>query len=154
MFFQEKESKITEKEIQVLYQIHPYLIEKKFLSQHIIPQHSLPSGFADIVIILENEIVIIELKVEHLKYTHLLQLNGYLEDMKKEIKNEKDLRGILIGKSPKDDLNNAISNLKFEIKYMILNRDVCINIKICNKCRLANNINNSVCEYCSDSSFL
>ena len=99
-------------------------------------------------------LVIIELKVEHLKYTHLLQLNGYLEDMKNEIKNEKDLRGILIGKSPKDDLNNAISNLKFEIKYLILDRDVCINIKICSKCRLANNINNSVCEYCSDSSFL
>ncbi len=154
MFFHEEENKITEKEIQILYQTHPYLIEKVFLSQHVIPQYSLPSGFADIVIILENEVVIIELKVEHLKYAHLLQLNGYLEDMKNEIKNEKDLRGILIGKSPKDDLNNAISNLKFEIKYLILNRDVCINIKICNKCRLANNINNSDCEYCLDSSFL
>ncbi len=154
MFFQEKEDKITEKEIQVLYQTHPYLIEKKFLNQHIIPQYSLPSGFADIVIFLENEIVIIELKVDQLKFSHLLQLNGYLEDMRKEMKDGMNLRGILIGKPPKDDINNAISNLSFEIKYLILNRDVCINIKICNKCRLANYINNSVCEYCSNSSFL
>ncbi|HEA70570.1 hypothetical protein LCGC14_0901230 [marine sediment metagenome] len=154
MFFHEEENKITEKEIQILYQTHPYLIEKEFLGQQIIPQYSLISGFADIVVILENEVVIIELKVEYLNFSHLLQLNGYLEDMKKIISNETNIRGILIGKPPKDDLNNAISNLKFTIKLMILNRDVCISIKICNKCRLANDANNSVCEYCSCSSFL
>jgi len=46
----------------------------------------LPSDFADIVIFLENEIVAIELKIDPLEISHLLQLYGYLENLKKEIR--------------------------------------------------------------------
>ena len=101
-FLYDKDS-ISEKEIQILYQTHPYLIEKKFLDQKTVPQYTFPSGFADIVVFLENEIVVIELKVDPLENSHLLQLSGYLEDAKREFKNAK-LRGILIGKAPKNNL--------------------------------------------------
>lgn len=154
MFFLDEESKLSEKEIQILYQTHPYLIERKFLNQKIVPQYTLPSGFADIVVFLENEIVIIELKVESLAFSHLLQLYGYLEDIKNKIKNKKKIRGILIGKKPKRDLNNAICNLNYEIKIKLLERDVCTKVKICEKCRLANDFKNSRCLYCSNNSFL
>ena len=154
MFFLDEENKITEKQLQILYQTHPYLIEKKFLNQEIISQYPLASGLADIVIFLENEVVVIELKVEPLDVGHLLQLRGYLEDIKNEIKNKKKLRGILIGKTPKYDLINAIYNLNFEVKIMLLERDVCTKVKICEKCRLANDFKSSICLYCTNNSFL
>jgi RecB family endonuclease NucS len=147
------EGPISEKELQILYQTHPYLIEKKFLDQKTVPQYTFPSGFADIVVFLETEIVIIELKVEPLENPHILQLNGYLEDAKREFKNVK-IRGILIGKPPKKDLNKALNILPFKIKMMILNRDISTKIKICDNCRLANDIDNIKCVFCSSNSFL
>jgi len=144
---------ISEKEIQILYQTHPYLIEKKFLNQKTVPQYTFPSGFADIMVFLENEIVVIELKVDPLENSHLLQLSGYLEDAKREFKNVK-LRGILIGKAPKNDLNKTLNILPFRVKMMILKRDIPTKIKICDNCRLANDINNSKCRFCSNNIFL
>lgn len=154
MFNFDEDSKISEKEIQILYQTHPYLIEKRFLNQKVIPQYPLPSGFADIIAILKDEVVVIELKVEPLENIHLLQLNGYLEDSKIEFKKFSKFRGILIGKSPKDDLNETIKVLSFEVKFLILSKDVPLKIKICEKCRLANDINNNKCVFCDNTSFL
>jgi len=147
------EAPISEKEIQILYQTHPYLIEKEFLNQKTVPQYTFPSGFADIVVFLEKEIVVIELKVDPLDNSHLLQLNGYLEDAKKEFKNVK-LRGILIGKDPKNDLFKTLGILPFKIKLVILKRDISTKIKICENCRLANDINDSICRFCSNNIFL
>lgn len=153
MFFLDEENSVTEKEIQTLYQTHPYLIEKQFLNQKIIAQYRLPTGFADLVIFLKNEIVVIELKIEPLEIKHLLQLNGYLEDIRQEFKEYKKIRGILIGKESKYDLNNALRTIPFEIKLLILEKDICTKIKICDNCRLANEIKNSVCFNCSNNSF-
>lgn len=153
MAFFNDEDIISEKEIQILYQTHPYLIEKKFLNQKTVPQYTFPSGFADIMVFLENEIVVIELKVDPLENSHLLQLSGYLEDAKREFKNVK-LRGILIGKAPKNDLNKTLNILPFRVKMMILKRDIPTKIKICDNCRLANDINNSKCRFCSNNIFL
>ena len=153
MAFFNDEDIISEKEIQILYQTHPYLIEKKFLNQKTVPQYTFPSGFADIMVFLENEIVVIELKVDPLENSHLLQLSGYLEDAKREFKNVK-LRGILIGKTPKSDLKNALNILPFKVKIMILKRDISTKIKICDNCRLANDKNDSKCSFCSNSVFL
>ena len=147
------EEPISEKEIQILYQTYPYLIEKRFLNQKTIPQYTFPSGFADIVVFMESELVVIELKVDPLDNSHLLQLNGYLEDARRESKNVK-LRGILIGKAPKIDLFKSLRNLPFKIKLMILKRDLPIKIKICDKCRLANDKNDSKCSFCSNNVFL
>ena len=153
MVFLYDNEKISEKEIQTLYENHPYLIEKKFLNQKIISQFPLPSGFADIVMLLKDETVIIELKVDPLEVNHLLQLNGYLEDIKKELKDDHRIRGILIGKEPKKDLNNILMCLSFEIKIMILEKELCTKIKICENCRLANDINSISCIYCFNKSF-
>ena len=153
MAFLYDEDPISEKEIQILYQTHPYLIEKKFLNQKTIPQYTFPSGFADILVFLENEIVVIELKVDPLENSHLLQLIGYLEDAKREFEKIK-LRGILIGKAPKNDLNKTLKHLPFRVKIMILKRDIPTKIKICDNCRLANDNNNSKCRFCSNIIFL
>ena len=147
-------TKVTEKEIQYLYQTHPYLIEKKFLNQKVIPQYQLPSGYADIVVLLEDEAVVIELKVDSLEISHLLQLVGYLEDLKVILNKDKKVRGILIGKKPKCDLNASIKCLSFKIKVMILNKNLPIKIKICENCRLANDFNNTTCVYCSGNHFI
>ncbi len=152
MAFLYDEDPTSEKEIQILYQTHPYLIEKKFLNQKTIPQYTFPSGFADILVFLENEIVVIELKVDPLENSHLLQLIGYLEDAKREFEKIK-LRGILIGKAPKNDLNKTLKYLPFRVKIMILKRDISTKIKICDNCRLANDIKNSKCIFCSNNSF-
>lgn len=153
MFFLDEENSVTEKEIQTLYQTHPYLIEKQFLNQKTKPQYRLPSGFADLIVFLKNEIVVIELKIEPLEISHLLQLNGYLEDIGQEFGDNKKIRGILIGKECKSDLNNALRTIQYEIKLLILEKDVCTKIKICNNCRLANDIKNSVCFNCNKYSF-
>jgi len=148
------DDKISEKEIQILYQTHPYLIERRFLNQEVVPQYNLQSGYADIVVFMENEIVVIELKVEPMEYSHLLQLNGYLDDFKKELENDRILRGILIGKEPKDDLYSSVKILSYEIRIMILGNDICTKIKICDVCRLANDIKEDNCIYCFNDSFI
>lgn len=153
MFFLDEENSVTEKEIQTLYQTHPYLIEKQFLNQKIIAQYRLPTGFADLVIFLKKEIVVIELKIEPLEIKHLLQLNGYLEDIGQEFGDNKKIRGILIGKECKSDLNKALKTIQFEIKILILEKDICTKIKICENCRLANDIKNLECFNCSNNSF-
>ena len=153
MAFLYDEDPTSEKEIQILYQTHPYLIEKLFLNQKTVPQYTFPSGFADIMVFLENEIVVIELKVDPLENSHLLQLSGYLEDANRQFKNVK-LRGILIGKTPKNDLNKTLKILPFKVKMMILKRDVSIKIKICDKCRLANDIKDLKCRFCSSNIFI
>ncbi len=153
-FFFEVDGNLTEKVIQILYQTHPYLIEKEFLNQKVVPQYPLPSGFADIAVFKQKEIVIVELKVDPLKTTHILQLNGYLEDMERETNSNFNFRGIIIGKESKEDLNKTIKNLKYKINILILNRDIPTKIKICDKCRLANNIKSLTCFNCSNSKFL
>ncbi|MFX1479365.1 MAG: endonuclease NucS domain-containing protein [Promethearchaeota archaeon] len=152
--FRFDEESLSEKKIQNLYQIHPYLIEKEFLNQKTIPQYCLPSGFADIVIFIEKEIVVIELKVETLDSTHLLQLNGYLEDMQSLFKDAKKIRGILIGRNPIKDLWSLKENFSFEIKILVLDSNIPTKVKICNYCRLANDIKNNSCVYCNGDSFL
>jgi len=154
MFFFDEEPKISEKEIQILYQTHPYLIERGFLNQKIVPQYSLPSGFADIVVFLENEIVIIELKVGILENEHLLQLYGYLEDVMQKFKNIEKIRGILIGQKPVKDLYMMVDNFSFGIKILVLNTDITTKVKICNKCRLANDLKNMNCVFCHSDIFL
>lgn len=147
------ENSISEKEIQILYQTHPYLIEKQFLNQKTKPQYRLPSGFADLIVFLKNEIVVIELKIEPLEIKHLLQLNGYLEDIGQEFEEYKKIRGILIGKESRSGLNNALRTIPFEIKLLILEKDIGTKIKICDNCRLANDIKNSICFNCNKDSF-
>jgi len=56
-------------------------LEIKIKEKKVIPQYPLPSGFADIVVFLENEISIIELKIEELSDSHVLQLEGYLKEI-------------------------------------------------------------------------
>lgn len=153
MFFLDEDN-ISEAEIQALFQTHPYLIERNFLNKKIQSQYPLDSGFADIVVFLENEIVVIELKVVPLQIEHYLQLKGYLEDFNKIYNNSVKVRGILIGKKPKEDLKKNFQNEKFEIKILILNKDVPTRVKICDNCRLANDILNNKCFYCFSEIFI
>ena len=154
MYFIDKENSLTEKQIQILYQTHPYLIDRRFLNKNVNPQYPLPSGFADIVIILEEEIVVIELKVEPLQFTHYLQLKGYIEDLSNIYKDKTKYLGILIGKEPKDDFSTISKREDFDLKLLILNVDICTRIKICDNCRLANDISNLKCFNCSHEVFL
>lgn len=81
-------------------------------------------------------------------------MKGYIEDMNDIYKDTKKYRGILIGKPPKDDFNIISKREDFEFKIMILNEDISTKIKICDNCRLANDINNIKCIFCSRNSFL
>ncbi|MHA1338794.1 MAG: hypothetical protein ACTSRZ_02045 [Promethearchaeota archaeon] len=155
MFFINKNNKVSESEIQILYQNYPYLIEEQFFQQKVVPQYRLPSGIADLVVIMKNEIVVVELKVVPLENVHLLQLLGYLNDISIKFKDKeeiKKIRGILIGYMPKCDLEESIKVLNYEIKIMILDRDVPIKIKICAKCRRAIDFNLQKCSHCGNSS--
>jgi RecB family endonuclease NucS len=145
--------KMLEKEIQSLLETHPYLIEPRFLNKPVESQKALKSGFADLVIYSENETVIIELKVVPLDNKAVLQLNGYLEDMREQISNGL-LRGILIGENQKDNIYNLIKILDFKMDIKILGQDIPTSIKICEKCRFANDMRVSACNFCHSISFL
>lgn len=105
------------------------------------------------MIILDDEIIVIELKVEPLQFTHYLQLKGYIEDLNLIYKNMKKFSGILIGKQPNDDFNMISKRENFDFKLLILNEDICTRIKICDNCRLANDIINKKCFNCSQNVF-
>lgn len=145
--------KIPESELQSLLEIHPYLIEPAFLNVSIESQKCLESGRADIVVYLNHEIVVVELKVIPLVNRDVLQLNGYLEDIQKQTI-DKSVRGILVGKKPKNDLSKLLEVLDFPIQVKILTEDIPIEIKICKNCRCANEIKNVSCIYCNAVSWL
>jgi len=153
-FFYEEDDKISENEIQTLYELHPYLINERFLNQEVISQYRVPSGFIDIMIKLPGELVIIELKVEKLNSSHVLQLNGYLEDIQKDKPNIKNISGILIGYQPKKKIDSLLKSLKFSINIKILIQDVPIKIKTCTKCRLTCSISKNNCPFCTSTDFL
>jgi hypothetical protein len=147
--FSARNASLSEKEIQVLYQNHPYLIEKRFFGQKVIAQYHLPSGFADIVVFLDKEIVVVELKVVPLALTHLLQLNEYMEDFSKKTEKNGSINGILVGYPPKSDLTFSISHLSYPVNVLILEQDVPTDVKICGECRKAVNRTSPKCTWCS-----
>ncbi|MFX1295489.1 MAG: hypothetical protein ACFFD2_11655 [Promethearchaeota archaeon] len=142
------DEKILERDIQFIYETHPYLIDPRFLNAKVTPQYSLPSGYADIVLFLNDEIIVIELKINPLIPQYVLQLNEYMKDLSKEF-SSRSISGVLIGKSPKMDIDTLISNLNFPVEIKILKEDIPIKIKICKNCRLANPNKNEQCHFCS-----
>ncbi|MFW9820856.1 MAG: hypothetical protein ACFFE5_14710 [Candidatus Thorarchaeota archaeon] len=154
MHLLDNNNNLSESEIQFLYQTHPYLIDRRFLDKIAIPQYPLPSGFADLVILLEDEIVVIELKVEPLQFTHYLQLREYIGDIKQIYKKKKKYQGILIGYQPIDNFDTIYRSKDFDFKVLMLEEDICTRIKICDNCRLANDRKNKKCFNCSSDKFL
>ena len=144
---------ILESDIQFLYETHPYLIDPRFINAKVIPQYPLPTGFADIVVFIGEEIVVIELKIDPIIPKYILQLNGYLEDFKKKFPSHL-ISGIIIGKSPKTKVNGLISSLKFKVQIKILKEDIPVHVKICKDCRLASSDENETCEHCSCKEWL
>jgi len=67
---------LLEREIQQLYQTHPYFIDGKFVGAQITPQSPQPSGFADLAIFQPDEITIVELKIDQLIPQYVLQLGS------------------------------------------------------------------------------
>ncbi len=144
---------MREKDLQSLLEIHPYLIERQFLGKLIESQKLLNSGKADMVVHLDDEIVVVELKINALTERDVLQLNGYLQDVQKQMIH-KLVRGILIGDKPKNDIDKLVNLLCLPIEVKILKQDISIAIKICKDCRLANDIQNCSCVYCGAISWL
>ncbi len=144
---------LSERDIQLLYETHPYLIDPKFLNAKIHPQYPLPSGFADIVIFQAHALTVIELKIDPLLPKHVLQLNEYMQDLHKLFPS-KAISGILIGQPPKNSLTPLLSNLNFPVQIKILKDDVPIAIKTCKNCRLANPSTNKTCNFCSCNEWL
>ena len=137
-----------ESEIQQLYESYSYLIEEKFLNRQIFSQYQVSSGFIDIIIFLEDEIVVVELKKDRLEEKHILQIASYLRDIKNVFKDTSIIRGILIGKKPKSGIEKIIQQQVFQIKILVLNRDIPTRIEICDNCRMANNPSKKRCWYC------
>lgn len=144
---------ILERDIQQLYEKYPYLIDRRFFSAKINSQYPLPSGFADIVIFLNAEIIAVELKIDSLIPKYVLQLNGYMEDLREKFPSS-TISGILIGKSPITNMLSLLKSLQFSVQIKILEQDLPIMVKICKKCRLANSVHTNKCEFCSCESWL
>ncbi|MCP3927076.1 MAG: DUF91 domain-containing protein [Desulfobacterales bacterium] len=145
--------KISERELQHLLEIHPYLIKPKFIAATYEPQKRLKSGLADLVFYLKNEIIIVELKIVPLDNSCVLQLNGYLNDIK-ELFPERKISGIIVGEKPKENVLTLAGNLDFPIEVKIINDDIPIFIKICDKCRKANDKTNRSCVFCNSKRWL
>ncbi len=143
-------SKIAESEIQALYERFPYLIEPKFVKYQVFPQKNFLSGYADIFLILNDDVVIVELKVDPLDPTHLLQLRGYLEDYERDNPAKPKPKGILIGfPSKSDDLSQMLGIIDFFVEIKHLYQDVPVEIEYCKKCRMAKPQNTAECYFCN-----
>ena len=145
--------KIPESELQSLLEVHPYLINTNFLNATLEPQKHLKSGISDLVFYLNNEIIVVELKIVPLDFEATLQLNGYLEDVK-QLFPEKSISGILVGERPKDKILNLIDTLEFQIEIKNLHEDIPVEIKICNECRKASCKTKKKCFFCSCEEWL
>ncbi len=146
-------NKISESELQHLLEIHPCLINPKFIAATYEPQKRLKSGLADLVFYLENEIIIVELKIVPLDNSAVLQLNGYLNDIK-ELFPERKVSGIIVGEKPKENVLTLIESLDFPINIKIIKDDIPILIKLCDKCRRANDKANRSCIFCNSKRWL
>lgn len=142
------DDEILEYDIQLLYQQYPYLIDRRFLNVSVTPQYPLPSGFADLVVFLDQEVIAIELKIDPLLPKYALQLYDYLQDLHLKFPNHQ-ISGILLGKAPKTDITPLLSSLSFPIQVKILVKDVPIHVRICKSCRLAIPSKSESCTFCS-----
>ena len=153
MFLGDQFRGIREKDIQELYFRHPYLIEPRFEQCHIEQFYSLPSGFADLVMFLDPVIVVVELKIEALRKTHVLQLAQYVSELQTRFSSQ-PVQALLVVHTPKDDLNPLLNTYPYRIEIKRLLTEIPIKIKICKSCRIANGIDNSNCWKCGKTEWL
>ncbi|MFX0067198.1 MAG: endonuclease NucS domain-containing protein [Candidatus Hermodarchaeota archaeon] len=153
MFIRDVFRDLKEQDIQKIYFRHPYLIDQKFENCRTEECYSTSSGFADLVLFLNDQITVVELKIEPLKKIHALQVAQYVRELEQEFPDQK-VSAILIGRSPKEDLTRLIETFPFSLKIKLLVKDIPIKIKICANCRLASDVNRINCWKCGKSEWL
>lgn len=149
-------SNISEKQLEDLLTRYPYLLDSSFQGKKIerqvkIELNSGSIGRIDMVINGKYAIHVIELKVEPITMAHIGQLGQYVNFYKKKSPN-REVIGYLIGSEASEDILKKIQLLGY--KFLQIDRDFPIRIKLCENCRLAYDRKFQQCPSCQSQNYL
>jgi len=143
-----------EYDIHEIVKNYPYLLGSEFENLNLKHERIYEDRTRADFVFGSNDIsVVVEVKRGKVDGKMLVQALHYLDNERRENPGKK-LKGMLIGSHVSNTLRNEImrSDYKFEIK--ILDIDVPTKVKICDKCRRANALSNSICKYCRSRKFI
>ena len=144
---------MNESDIEDILETHPYLIDKKFLAntKYIYKRQETQSKDArtDLVFTFEQEkeIILVELKKTILKLPDYKQILRYYNRLKANYTYPWKISGYLIGYPNPKELDYDKRSFKW-LKLLYLEKDIPIQIRICEKCRKANSSISYECKYC------
>jgi hypothetical protein len=111
-----------EKKLQKLLCNHPYLIDQELLNCKGSMERWTGSGRLDIDFQTDDGWIVVECKVTPLSDADLLQLRGYLDDLRLSAKVV--YKAYLIGKQPGHELSEELLTHPPEIGILVLGRDL------------------------------
>jgi hypothetical protein len=144
---------MNESDIEDILETHPYLIDKKFLTN---PKYTLKrqetqskQARTDLVFTFEHEkeIILVELKKTVLKLSDYKQILRYYQSIKAKYYYPWKIYGYLIGYPNPKELDYDMRSFKW-LNLLYLEKDIPTKIWICQKCRRANSSTVYECKYC------
>lgn len=133
---------------------YPYLLGKEFEKLKLKHEKIYQDGTrSDFVFADENLSVVVEVKNGKMDSEMLSQALHYLENEREE-NPKKLLKGMLVGRRISQTLKNEVDRTKYEFEMKLLNVDIPVQIKICDKCRKANALSNIFCKFCGSRKFI
>ena len=150
--------RINEYDIHTIILTHPYLLGHEF--ENLSLKHEklyVDRTRADFIFSDNYTSIVVEVKIGPLDIYAIEQAEHYLEK-ERDLNTDVELSGILIGSKPLDEINfqDRIEHSKFIFRIMILGDDFPKEIKLCgkSKCKKANPLSVSKCNYCGSKKFI
>ena len=149
---------VREYEIHKIIKLYPYLLDPE-LENAELKHERIYDNFkrADFVFYLKkkNKIIVVEVKRDVIDYKALSQLLHYMEQEERlNHRCEMTIIGYLVGKYINKNVKNRIKNLDKKIYVKFINIDLPVKVKICSRCRKANDILATRCKWCGYIRFI
>ena len=148
---------MKEKDIHIIIKLYPYLLDPELENAKLKYERIYDNGHrADFVFYLEilNKIIVVEVKKGIIDDNALNQILLYI--CKEEQENPTStVIGYLVGRAITSTVKEKLSKeLEGKIEFKAIEFDVPIKVKICRRCRKANDLRAKICEWCGSREFI
>lgn len=148
---------MKERDIHSIIRLYPYLLDPELENARLRYERVYDDGRrADFVFYLAalNRIIVVEVKRGIIDNDSLNQILGYIH--KEEQENPMSVViGYLVGKALSPTVKERLSrDFKGKIEFKAIEFDIPLKVKICKRCRKANNLRNKTCKWCGSREFI
>lgn len=148
---------LQERTIEEILLHFPYLIDKRLKPSYAEERQVMfdDGTRADLKFETATEIFVVEIKKGMLDLGTFYQLTHYMNEIYSKVGDTKRIIGIMVGLGISDpsDIEEKISNYRYEVQLKLLGREIPTKLKFCTKCRKANGISRKECWYDGHTTF-